>query len=266
MSAHGRVAIGVLGAVVLIGVGTAGAFEIGEGRLVPARPSPRAPARPAVRHTSPTPRRRHRVALGSSVRHRLIWAEEIGDLSSPGPLLVVGCIHGNEGAGIAIAKDLLSDPPPRDEALWVIPDLNPDGFAAGTRQNARGVDLNRNFPWRWRPLGRRGDLTYSGPRPLSEPESRLARQFILRRRPVISIWFHQHADLVDESGGRVAVERRYARLTGLPLRRLPRYPGSAVGWENHVLRHGTAFVVELPPGRLSPRAVERFSDAILKLI
>src|SRR5207249_1058166 len=166
----------------------------------------------------------HRVALGRSVRHRLIWAEEVGDLSSPRPLLIVGCIHGNEGAGMAIARDLLSDPPPRDEALWVIPDLNPDGRAADTRQNARGVDLNRNFPWRWQPLGPRGTQQYSGPRPLSEPEARAAFALVQHVRPRIAIWIHQPLAVVDESGGSVAVERRFSRLSGLPLRRLQRYP------------------------------------------
>jgi protein MpaA len=205
------------------------------------------------------------VDLGRSVRGQPIVAVRTGNPSSPRTVLVVGCIHGNEPAGIAVARDLLSDPPPANERLWVLPDLNPDGRAAGTRQNARGVDLNRNFLWRWRPIGVPGTLEYSGPHPLSEPESRAAHAFIERIRPGVGIWFHQAQDLVDESGGNVAIERRYARLVGLPLRRLPRYPGSAVGWENHRFGWATAFVVELPPGRLSPVEVERFSDAVLKL-
>ena len=175
---------------------------------------------------------------------------------------MVGCIHGNECAGLAIVRALERLPTPSGLDLWVIENLNPDGYAADTRQNAHGVDLNRNFPWAWRPMS---GVFESGTRPLSEPESRIAYRVILRIRPRISIWFHQHERLVDESGGSVRVERRFSRLVGLPLRRLRREPGSAVGWENHRLPGTTAFVVELPAGSLSVEAAGRYAHAILAL-
>ncbi|MBS1677559.1 MAG: DUF2817 domain-containing protein [Actinobacteria bacterium] len=209
---------------------------------------------------------RRRIALGRSVRGRRIDAFLLGDPDAPRPLLVVGAIHGNEPAGIAIARDLISDPPPRAGLIIAIPDLNPDGVAAGTRQNARGVDLNRNFPWHWRPLERRGGPQYSGPHPLSEPESRLADSLILRRRPRITIWFHQPLALVDESGGSRRIEASFAHLIHLPLHRLTRYPGSAAGWQDHRLPRTTAFVVELPAGKPSPGLVERGSNAIRTLL
>jgi protein MpaA len=200
------------------------------------------------------------LLLGRSVEGRPITAFALGDLDSRYRMLVVGCIHGNEPAGIAVADGLSRVAPPREFALWVVPDLNPDGVAAHSRGNAHGVDLNRNFPWRWRPL--RG-LFYSGPRPLSEPESRIAAALILRVGPRISIWFHQQMSLVDESGGRVAVERRFAALVGLPLGRLAREPGGVVGWQNHRDPGTTAFVVELPAGALPARAVRRYVAAAL---
>src|SRR5438128_7135781 len=200
------------------------------------------------------------VLLGRSWQGRTIEAVEVGNRSGT-PVLVVGCIHGNETAGIAIAR-ALERMSPHDLDLWVLPDLNPDGVAADRRQNAHGVDLNRNFPWRWRPLS---GVYESGPHPLSEPESRLAAKLILRLRPMVTIWFHQPFDVVDESGGSVAVERRYSELTGLPLRRLTRFPGSVASWENHRLPGSTAFVVELPPGRLSAAAVARDARAVLEI-
>src|SRR5437588_2805882 len=126
---------------------------------------------------------RRALVLGYSVQHRPIIAIQVGDPDSPAHTVIVGCIHGNEPAGIAIAKALGAHPVPAEADLWVIVDLNPDGAAAGTRGNAHGVDLNRNFPFRWRTLGPPGSLHYAGPHPLSEPESRLVAALVLRLRP-----------------------------------------------------------------------------------
>ncbi len=130
-----------------------------------------------------------RFTIGRSVVGRRIDAFERSAPGATGALLVFGCVDGNEPAGIAIARRLMTLTPPARSALWIVPNLNPDGVAAGTRVNADGVDLNRNFPWHWRPLGPRGDPQYAGPRALSEPESRAARALILRVRPRITIWF-----------------------------------------------------------------------------
>jgi murein peptide amidase A len=208
---------------------------------------------------------RRRLILGRSVRGRTIAASELGDGDAHLRLLVVGCVHGNEAAGVAVARRLEIGSAPTEATLWVIDDLDPDGVVAHTRQNAHLVDLNRNFPYRWAPLGRPGDSQYSGPHPLSEPEARVAHRLIERLRPQVAIWFHQPLALVDQSGGNDAVERRFARLAGLPLRRLPRYPGSAVGWQDHSLRGTTAFVVELPPGELAQARASRYAGAILAL-
>ncbi|HWO47133.1 MAG TPA: M14 family zinc carboxypeptidase, partial [Solirubrobacterales bacterium] len=113
-----------------------------------------------------------------------------------------------------------------------------------SRGNAHGVDLNRNFPYRWRPLG---GGEYSGPEPLSEPESRAAHRLILREKPDLTIWFHQPFGLVDKPEGNLFAARRFAQLIGLPLVRLRGpYPGSASRWQNHRFPDSTAFVVELP--------------------
>ena len=70
-----------------------------------------------------------------------------------------------------------------DADLWLVPSLNPDGVARGTRQNAHGVDLNRNFAAMWQPTGRPGSTYYAGPRAFSEPETRAARDLIRRIHP-----------------------------------------------------------------------------------
>jgi len=201
-----------------------------------------------------------RVWLGTSAQGRAIEAVELGDPHAARKVLVVGCIHGNECAGVAIVRRLEQTTPPKGVDLWLVESLNPDGRAAGTRVNARGVDLNRNFPVGWQRLGGVFD---SGARPLSEPESRIACRLILRLRPTVSIWFHQHLTLVDGSGGDAALERRFARLVRLPFVELPRYPGSVTTWENATLPGTSAFVVELPPGSLTPARAGRFAGAVL---
>jgi murein peptide amidase A len=202
-----------------------------------------------------------RHLIGHSVRGRAIYAYETG---TPGgkTVLVVGCIDGNEPAGIAIAQELRTMRPAPGVDLWIVPVLNPDGVAAGTLQNAHGVDLNRNFPYGWQPIS--GTFS-SGPRALSEPESQATYRLILRLRPRLSIWFHQHLAVVDDSQGSVALERRFARLVGLPLAKLADFPGSVANWENHTLTRSTAFVVELRAGSLSPTQARRYAGAVLAI-
>lgn len=198
------------------------------------------------------------LLLGRSVDGRAITAFEVGNPNGT-TVLVVGCIHGNEPGGISVARRL-EQLSPSDLDLWIVPVLNPDGRAANTRGNAHGIDLNRNFPYRWRPLN---GVYESGPRALSEPEARIAYRLILRLRPTVSVWFHQHLDLVWASGGSGAVERRFARISGLPYRRLPALAGSAIDWQNHRLRGTTAFAAELPAGEPSRAAVTRYVRAVL---
>jgi protein MpaA len=204
---------------------------------------------------------RHLV-LGRSVRGRPIRALVLGDPNATVTALVVGDVHGDEPGGITVVKRLDSWRRPAGTALWLVRSFNPDGTAAGTRQNAHGVDLNRNFPFHWHPLGPPRSRNYAGPRPLSEPESRIERSLILRIKPRLSIWFHQPLGVTDRSGGDARLERRFAALSGLPLRRLQRYPGSITSWQNFSMRVGTAFVVELPAGAPSAHAVRRYTHAV----
>jgi protein MpaA len=204
------------------------------------------------------------VAPGHSVEGRAIRVLERGDPNAAERVLVVGCIHGNECAGMAIVRRLERLRVPAGVELVLIPTLNPDGLAADTRGNAHGVDLNRQFPWRWRatPHG----AFYSGPRPLSEPESRFAYALLRRLRPNVTVWYHQHLALVTrEPGGDLGLERRYAELAGLPLRWLGGFSGSVAAWQNATFPGTAAFVVELPAGRLTPAEVERHVRALVAI-
>ena len=201
------------------------------------------------------------VPLGRSEQNRLIVAFHTGDPAGV-PVLVFGCIHGTECAGIAIARAL--EGVDTDLDLWVVPNLDPDGYAAGTRQNGRGVDLNRNWSTRWPGGGRPWDTYYAGPRPFSERETRIARKLILRLQPQVTIWFHQHLNLVWAWGQSSEAGRIYARAVGMRFYHHHNLAGTAPNWQNHHLA-GAAFVVELPAGSLSPARIRRHAHAVLAL-
>jgi protein MpaA len=199
------------------------------------------------------------LVIGHSAQGREIVVTRNGPEDAPRNVLVVGDVHGNEPAGEAIVARLRRTTPPGGVAFWLIRTANPDGRAAGTRQNARGVDLNRNFPYRWAPDAR--GTYYPGPKAGSEPETEAIMRLIRRIRPTLAIYYHQHLGMtVRAPGADPAIQREYARRSKLPLRSLPAYHGTASGWENHTVPEGSAFVVELHSGAAP---VERHVNAVL---
>ncbi len=92
----------------------------------------------------------HAESIGPSVHGRPIDVHVDGASDAAFRVLVVGSIHGNETAGHAVIRRLRALGPPGGMRIWTIRTVNPDGVVAGTRENARGIDLNRNFPHRWR--------------------------------------------------------------------------------------------------------------------
>lgn len=201
-----------------------------------------------------------RLVLGRSQEGRPIVALRAGDPRGP-RVLVVGCIHGTECAGIAVARALERVRTRFD--LWVVPNLNPDGSAAATRQNGRGVDLNANWSSQWRGGGRPWDVYYPGPHPFSERETRIARNLILRIRPRVTIWFHQHMNLVWAFGPSTSAGRIYARAAGMRFYHHHWLDGTATNWQNHQLPGSASFTVELPAGSLTQQQVSAQVRAVL---
>ena len=179
--------------------------------------------------------------LGRSYEGRPI---QVVHVAGAGPrILVVGCIHGDECEGLEVTKLLEHSHPNAD--LWLLPQLNPDGYASRSRTNARGVDLNRDFL------------------AATQRETRIARKLILRLRPDITVWFHQPQAVVRAWGPSRAVGRRYARLAGVPYRTWEWPPGSASRWQNGLGQR--SFVVELGPGELDDAVARRHANAVLRL-
>jgi protein MpaA len=206
------------------------------------------------------------LPVGHSVDGRAIRPIVLGHGARP--LLVVGCIHGNEPAGMAITSALVRASALPGTEIVVVPTVNPDGcLALHTRQNAHGVDLNRNFPSNWARIGKRGSFQWSGPRPLSEPESRYVVALVRALRPAVTVVFHQHEDVVRAWGHSRATARRFAALLGglLPYRD-ERWPyGTEANWQNHAFTDEASFVVELPAGAVPPSTVPRYVRALREL-
>ena len=190
-----------------------------------------------------------RFAFGSSVEGRALVAERYGELGGR-RVLVIGVIHGNEDAGVAIVDELRSTPPPPGVELWLVESMNPDGQAIGDRHNANAVDLNRNFPHNWGPIGEPGAGQYAGPGPASEPMTSAVVNLIRQLRPDITIWYHQDLFTISPSTGRDGrIRERYSELTGVPIGAITggTYTGVAATWARHEVEPGggVAFIVEL---------------------
>ena len=201
--------------------------------------------------------------LGRSTQGREIRAVRLGDPDSPRKALVVGAIHGNETAGMRVTRALRRRAGIEGVDLWVIDTVNPDGVARRTRGNARGVDLNRNFPRRWR-RSSRGSPYYSGKRPLSERESRIVARLIERLRPAVTVWYHQPWGVVLlPCSGPAPLERLYMDVARFPGERCrgAGLRGTATSWQRHTFG-SQAFVVELPAGGISAKAVRRHARAV----
>ncbi len=143
--------------------------------------------------------------------------------SGPGGVLVLGGVHGDERGSAQLVRTLADRLRcPRNEAVTIVPALNPDGLQAATRSNARGVDLNRNLAaqsWTPRPA--------HGAQPLSEPESQTLDGLLRHVRPVLTISVHEgDVALIDWDGPASARASTLAACTGLPLQRIGARPGS----------------------------------------
>jgi len=159
------------------------------------------------------------VIVGVSVGGRPIEAFDVAGTEAAEGLgaLVFGAIHGDEPGSAELCRrfvDGLRARPPRYRTI-VIPVANPDGLAAGRKNNARDVDLNRNFAARnW---VRAHDQGYDpGPTPASEPETVALVALIERWQPRALVAVHQPFRCVNWDGGGQGLADQMAAACGYP--------------------------------------------------
>jgi murein peptide amidase A len=125
-------------------------------------------------------------------------------------ILILAAIHGDEAETTVVVSEALRCLPAADLKAAVILCGNPDGLLRGTRGNARGVDLNRNFPtsnWSADPVfykSRANDardiaLT-TGSHPASEPEIVALLSLIERLKPRAIVTLHSALACIDDAG------------------------------------------------------------------
>jgi murein peptide amidase A len=189
--------------------------------------------------------------LGRSSLGRPILGGVFGGSAKAPALLVVGGVHGDEPSSVEAAMELgsrLAAEMSVARRVILVPVLNPDGLVAGTKNSARDVDLNRNFPARNFEIAHAPGY-FPGPAPLSEPETRLLAELVDRHdvRGVVAV--HAPFACVNYDGPAVAWAQAVAAACGWPARGDIGYPtpGSLGSWLG-VDRGLPVLTLELPPG------------------
>lgn len=166
--------------------------------------------------------------IGRSVEKRPVYVHEYG--AGDSVVLVMGSMHGNEEVGGQVVAFLAEEialrrKPPTGRRIVFVPVVNPDGVLRGRRWNARGVDINRNFPTaNWEGATREEGTARHGEAPGSEPETRLVMSLLERYRPFLIITLHAPLHVVNFDGPAHQVSEGMGARNGYPVSGSIGYP------------------------------------------
>jgi protein MpaA len=211
--------------------------------------------------------------LGRSTRGRSIHGY-YSSRDAHGGTLIFGGFHGDEPKSVHLARKLiveLKDESSADQPPWlVVPLVNPDGYEKRLRRNARGVDVNRNFPTDdWMP-GKRSSRMFGGLRSGSEPETRAVIRAVEEFRPERIITIHsisggRECNNFDGPGRQLA--GMLSRLNSYPVTSTIGYPtpGSFGQWAGQA--HGIPTItLELPSLDSQKKCWEDNRAALLRVV
>lgn len=163
--------------------------------------------------------------IGYSAKGRAINAYYFG--SGPTAAIYTGAIHGSESSTRALMLRWIDELEakasqiPAGKTVVVVPVINPDGIATGSRTNGNNVDLNRNFgtsDWKT-------DVTTvnnapfpggGGSAAMSEPETKAIAGLVSQLRPRVVLSYHSIGSVVaaNQAGASGALASTYASLSG----------------------------------------------------
>lgn len=162
--------------------------------------------------------------IGYSVQNRPINAYYFGEGTTT--MLFTGAIHGNEISSKYLMDALVSyleehvREIPSDRRVVVVPMVNPDGVAAGTRYNAHNVNLNRNFAttnWVSDTVVSGGTVEQGagGSSSLSEPEASALVALTQSLQPRLVVTYHSQGSLINSNDVGIAATLgpQYATMT-----------------------------------------------------
>jgi protein MpaA len=207
-----------------------------------------------------------RHIVGRSIEHRPIEYLVLG--AGKDVTFILASIHGNEPAGTPLVRSLeehlqLHPQLMQGRKVVLLPVANPDGLAHNSRNNARGIDLNRNFA-----AANRVKSSSSGYRALSEPEARVIERLIRQYAPDRIVSIHQPLACIDYDGPAYPLAVRMALYCGLPVKKLGAKPGS-LGSYAGISRGIPIITLELPgdASRLNRQSLwQRYGTALLAAV
>jgi protein MpaA len=181
--------------------------------------------------------------VGKSIEGWPLVAEVIG--TGQDTTFILATIHGGERAGAPLVHKLAEHLERNPHLLSgrkvvLLPVANPDGMLAETRQNAKGVDLNRNFQ-----AANRVNSAETGKAALSEPEAQAINTIIKEYSPDRIISIHAPAGCIDYDGPAYLLSQRISQYCNLPIKRLGTRPGSLGAYAGTTLNIPT-ITLELP--------------------
>lgn len=231
----------------------------------------------------------------SNVGTPLVWTvfgDENSILAKENVTLVMCGVHGDEITPVKFCFDLMNELKNNhtfaDKLIVVAPLVAPDSFIKDrpSRTNARGVDVNRNFPtsdWkaeahkRWKNHLKSDKRKFPGKSAASEQETIFQMNLILRYKPNKVISVHAPLTMLDYDGpslraedgksAKMLLEQMSTKASGYKISNYPVFPGSLGNWAGYEKRTPT-YTLELPNS--NPQETEKFwnlfKDALIYAI